>query len=495
MTPFADAAQHLAVDLGWRVLPVKPHGKEPLTAHGVKDATNVEREVLHLWDRYPDANVGVATGSPGPSVLDVDDPQAAAFVLAGLENAETPESATARGRHLFYAGSPTGTVSLGYGELRGRGSYVVVPPSIHPNGKEYVWLNEPRSRALPPIPTSLVGEATPAGVGVMSEREGKIGHGERHDYLKDVATRLVRSGIVDVRTLERLIRGEYELNCEQQPPARADEFLSLAEWAAGTRIASRERNRAEHREGRETGPEQALALPSWEADTAEHRAFVHKLAGLPANVEIREVRRYGNRPSDALEIWLSTGVVVEFARADEPTRHGNWQRVLALATNGDAKPPAGLKEPQLLALLSSLARLSVTSRYTTEAEAHADTLREFLARCEPVLGYTLAGSPERFRLIEALRGRERFDPFDRSSLAGPALVTDERDGARYVRGGELADFFRYKGAGLNAREFPGRMAMAGLAHVAVNGREPTPLDPSRGRRSIHTVLYRLGETP
>ena len=31
MNPLGEAAQHLAVDLGWPVLPVKEHGKEPLT--------------------------------------------------------------------------------------------------------------------------------------------------------------------------------------------------------------------------------------------------------------------------------------------------------------------------------------------------------------------------------------------------------------------------------------------------------------------------------
>ena len=33
----ADEAQHLAADLGWAILPVREHGKEPLTAHGVSE--------------------------------------------------------------------------------------------------------------------------------------------------------------------------------------------------------------------------------------------------------------------------------------------------------------------------------------------------------------------------------------------------------------------------------------------------------------------------
>src|SRR5215472_14081965 len=106
MSDMLAAAQHLALDLGWPVLPVKPHGKLPLTPHGVKDATRDERAILHWPDRYgADFNIAVATGAPGPAVLDIDDPAAAAFMLAALEDAGTPESATARGRHLFYAGT------------------------------------------------------------------------------------------------------------------------------------------------------------------------------------------------------------------------------------------------------------------------------------------------------------------------------------------------------------------------------------------------------
>jgi hypothetical protein len=35
--------------------------------------------------------------------------------------------------------------------------------------------------------------------------------------------------------------------------------------------------------------------------------------------------------------------------------------------------------------------------------------------------------------------------------------------------------------------------MVGLTQLHVNGREPMPLDPSRGRRTNHAVLYRLAE--
>ena len=493
MNALGTEAQHLAVDLGWRVLPVKPHGKEPLTRNGVKDATVDERAILHYWERWPDANVGIATGAPGPSVLDVDDPQAAAFVLAGLENADTPESATARGRHLFYAGSQSGTIRLGFGELRGIGSYVVVPPSVHPSGKAYVWLIAPRSRTLPPVPPSLVADKQSAGIGELAVRDELVPHGERHDYLKGVAVHLLRGGITDAPTLVIALRSAYEANCEQQPPARADEFQQIAQWAQSTRIAARERNRAEHRERQDAGVEvPSFDVPALGASVAEHSAFIAKLAGLPVGVEIAAVRRFGLRPADRMEIDLSNGELIVFGKQEDAAKRGLWQRIVVMATSGSARPPL-LKDQQLVALLSSLCRVAHVPVVYRESEELAETLRSFLALCESLDG-DLATPASRYDLIVTLRARDAWEPFDRNTRGRPVLITDTGDGARYVRGGELADWFRFKGARLSGEAFPGRMAMIGLERVEISSRAPVSLyGDVRNRPRPHTVLYRLRE--
>ena len=495
MSAVIDAATHLAVDLGWPVLPVKPHAKEPLTPHGVKDATTDERTILHWRDRYgDDFNLGVATGAPGPSVLDVDDLDAASGLLADLEDGETPESATGRGKQLFYLGTSQGTLSLGYGELRQRGSYVVVPPSIHPNGKEYVWLVEPLTRRLLPVPASLIADKVSAGVGELPVREEKVGHGQRHDYLKDVAVRLLRGGITDAPSLVVFLTAALNENCELVPPPKPTECEEIAAWAVKTRIAARERNVAKHAE-RETAdepPPPKLDVPRPSAPTAEHLEFIAKLAGLPAGVTVKEVRRYGVRLNDGMEIDLSSGALVAFDRQEDAGKRQSWQRAVVLATSGSASPPI-LKDVQLNALLVSLCRVATVPHAFREAETLAETLREFLTLVEPVLGHTLATAADRYDLIVALRARETWEPFDRNTMGRPALVTDERDGARYLRGGELVDFYRFKGAGISGSAFPGRMAMVGLGHAPINGREPAPLDPSRTRRTARAVLYRLAE--
>lgn len=57
---------------GWFVFPCKPRAKEPLVRGGFHAATNDREQILDWWTKWPDANVGIATGASGLSVLDID---------------------------------------------------------------------------------------------------------------------------------------------------------------------------------------------------------------------------------------------------------------------------------------------------------------------------------------------------------------------------------------------------------------------------------------
>lgn len=147
---------------GWPVFPLKPQGKTPLTTHGHKEATTSINMIERWWDRWPDANVGVATGKAlGAWVLDVDGEEGSRSLtaleqeLGGLP--DTLESATGGGgRHLFWAWNdarPVGNrtnVRPGI-DVRGEGGYVVAPPSIHPSGRVYDWLLA-TAPVRPPLP-------------------------------------------------------------------------------------------------------------------------------------------------------------------------------------------------------------------------------------------------------------------------------------------------------------------------------------------------------
>jgi len=132
-------AAHRFADAGWRTFPAEPGGKRPATLHGFLDGTTDHRQIQDWWRSDPRFNVAVATGAPGPDVLDVDkhkdgDGYAAFNQLkrAGLVRdpmaiVRTPSG----GFHAYYKGTNqrNGHVPGVYVDYRSQGGYVVAPPS------------------------------------------------------------------------------------------------------------------------------------------------------------------------------------------------------------------------------------------------------------------------------------------------------------------------------------------------------------------------------
>lgn len=145
---FKDRALAMA-ERGFRVFPLAPCGKIPLTSHGCKDATNDLQQITTWWEGRPDANIGVATGAAsGIIVLDIDGDEGEASLrkLEAEQGALPPtvEVITGGGgRHLYfqYPDLPirNSAGKLGEGlDIRGDGGYVVAPPSIHQSGRAYI---------------------------------------------------------------------------------------------------------------------------------------------------------------------------------------------------------------------------------------------------------------------------------------------------------------------------------------------------------------------
>jgi hypothetical protein len=134
---------------GWPVLPLR--GKVPLTKHGVKDATKDEAQITQWWTRWPDANIGLATGTKsGRLVLDIDikNNKQGDESLRQLEEqygplSQTRKSVTASGGAHFVFRMPDVTVKSRNGvregiDLLADGKYFVAPPSTI-NGVAYRW--------------------------------------------------------------------------------------------------------------------------------------------------------------------------------------------------------------------------------------------------------------------------------------------------------------------------------------------------------------------
>jgi Bifunctional DNA primase/polymerase, N-terminal len=124
-------------------------GKHPLGSlapHGVKDATTNRARVLAWWTRHPQANIGLATGHAF-DVLDVDGAAGAHAIreLAathGLRSSGPLVRTGGGGWHYYLAPTGLGNANpqgLAHVDWRGRGGYVVAPPSRHASGHPYQW--------------------------------------------------------------------------------------------------------------------------------------------------------------------------------------------------------------------------------------------------------------------------------------------------------------------------------------------------------------------
>ena len=143
MTVMLEAALDYA-RRGWPVFPCRPGGKEPLIpkaegGNGVLDATTDQAQITAWWTRWPTANIGIATGHPGPDVADFDtygnETAIAAYsklAAAGLLDGRGAIIKTrSGGLHLYYQGTfqRNGRIPGHHTDFRAAGGYVIAPPS------------------------------------------------------------------------------------------------------------------------------------------------------------------------------------------------------------------------------------------------------------------------------------------------------------------------------------------------------------------------------
>jgi hypothetical protein len=128
------------------VFPLQPQSKLPYPrSRGCKDATGDAERISRWWDAAPSANVAIATGH----VVDVIDIDGSAGVLSYARVDDLPDvigkvsTPRAGGLHLYVRADGTygnrARVADGI-DYRGRGGYVVAPPSVNADGAHYRWI-------------------------------------------------------------------------------------------------------------------------------------------------------------------------------------------------------------------------------------------------------------------------------------------------------------------------------------------------------------------
>jgi len=206
--------------------------KHPRTPHGLKDATTDTTIIREWWTRWPGANVGMATGlMSGLLVIDLDSEEAIRRFLATYPEAgATLQAETGRGRHFYFQWqdgirNDAGRI-LGEGiDVRGEGGFVILPPSIHSNGKSYHWLNEADPLPLPRRLREVLTCRSSGGDRSQSEHVERIQEGKRNDTLASLAGTMRRRGM-SLEAIEAALLAENAQKCVPPLPEIEVERIS-----------------------------------------------------------------------------------------------------------------------------------------------------------------------------------------------------------------------------------------------------------------------------
>ncbi len=140
-------------------------GKHPRLRHGLHDASGQPQIIRGWWQRWPDANIGLATGQV-LDVCDIDTNDGLRQVLDILEVIRPPGPLirTGNGWHLWYSADnlPSRVAFLPGVDWRGHSAMVVAPPSLHANGTRYTFQQSWPDTALPACPPKLRTLVLPA---------------------------------------------------------------------------------------------------------------------------------------------------------------------------------------------------------------------------------------------------------------------------------------------------------------------------------------------
>lgn len=211
---------------GWSLIPLRPKSKEPLILWQEFQKRIASLEEVKGWlTKWPEMNLGVTTGKLSSLVVvDLDGMEGKKFGIQNNLNSSVV-NLTGNGKQVFYkwtehVDNSVKKIAPGV-DIRGDGGYVVVCPSVHPNGKRYRWERfVPQS--LKPVPVILsqtkmetsiligkqdgwIAKAPPKEAGWIAKALEEMKIGNIDDTLTSVLGRLRRDGYSseDARALLR----------------------------------------------------------------------------------------------------------------------------------------------------------------------------------------------------------------------------------------------------------------------------------------------------
>jgi len=181
-------------------------GKHPRVKNGSKDATTDLSIIQQWWTKWPDANIGIATGTASHQiVLDIDPRHGGNQSLEHIETiyqkiVANQVKSGGNGWHFYFDIDSNAIfknrVNLLPGcDIRGEGGYIVAPPSSHVSGMPYEWIDF--DDAKHPVPNWLLVLLNTKCFGLEPNKninENIVGSGSRNNFLTSVSGVLRKYG-------------------------------------------------------------------------------------------------------------------------------------------------------------------------------------------------------------------------------------------------------------------------------------------------------------
>lgn len=231
-SPFEFATKYSKA-LGWSIVPINPSTKRPPISWERYQSHYPRKHELEKWFKgrtWEQVGVGLITGRISDIiVIDIDD------TSGNLYDYDSPVKVRSGGggTHLYYKwsqqvhnkvrinGSPV--------DLRGDGGLIVLPPTIHPSGNRYKWINDGKLtdlvKNLPKLPDFIFALKDEKKAPMELTEIVGAGEGSRNDKLYKVACSLAKKPPKDVMLTVS------EINKTFDPPLEDGEVVTIVKSA------------------------------------------------------------------------------------------------------------------------------------------------------------------------------------------------------------------------------------------------------------------------